>query len=152
MGGTIRRLVDQKHDVHIAYETSGNIAVNDEEVLRFMMFLKGYHEIYQSKDASLESKNKEILDSIANKKDGEMDSADVRALKGLIRRGEARLADRYMGVNANNIHFLNLPFYETGTIKKNDLSRCRYCESVVARVEAASDLCGRRPCRPAWDA
>lgn len=123
MGGTLRRLVDQNHDVHIAYETSGNIAVNDEEVLRFMMFVKGYHEIYKSDDTLLDAKNEEIVASIAQKKDGEMDSADVRELKGLIRRGEARLADRYMGVKPNNIHFLNLPFYETGTIKKNDLSQ-----------------------------
>lgn len=123
MGGTLRRLVDQKHDVHIAYETSGNIAVNDEEVLRFMMFVKGYHEIHKSKDAALDAKNDEIIEAIAQKKDGEMDTADVRELKGLIRRGEARLADRYMGVKSDNIHFLNLPFYETGTIKKNDLSQ-----------------------------
>ncbi len=123
MGGTLRRLVDQHHDVHIAYETSGNIAVNDEEVLRFMMFVKGFSEIYGVKGEAFEAKKQEIFDALLQKKDGDVDTADVRGLKGLIRRGEARLADRYMGVKAENIHFLNLPFYETGTIKKNDLSQ-----------------------------
>lgn len=122
MGGTLRRLVDQKHDVHIAYETSGNIAVGDEEVLRFMMFVKGYCKMHDADNANLTAINDQILKSLADKV-GDVDSAEVRALKGLIRRGEARLADRYMGVKADNIHFLNLPFYETGTIKKNDLSQ-----------------------------
>lgn len=123
MGGTLRRLVDQKHDVHIAYETSGNIAVNDEEVSRFMMFLKGFCEIYDPKNEIFQQKYNEITSFIAGKKDGDMDSADVRGLKALIRRGEARLADYFMGAKNENIHFLNLPFYETGTIKKNDLSQ-----------------------------
>lgn len=123
MGGTLCRLVEQKHDVHIAYETSGNIAVNDEEVMRFLMFLNGFKEMFDEKNTILSEKYKEIASFIKNKKEGEMDSADVRALKGLIRRGEARLADLFMGVNPDNIHFLNLPFYETGTIKKNDLSQ-----------------------------
>ena len=123
MGGTLCRLVEQNHDVHIAYETSGNIAVNDEEVMRFLMFLNGFKEMFDENNTILSEKYKEISSFIKNKKEGEMDSADVRALKGLIRRGEARLADLFMGVNPDNIHFLNLPFYETGAIKKNDLSQ-----------------------------
>jgi glucosamine-6-phosphate deaminase len=123
MGGTLCRLVKQNHDVHIAYETSGNIAVNDEEVMRFLMFLNGFKEMFDENNTILSEKYKEISSFIKNKKEGEMDSADVRALKGLIRRGEARLADLFMGVNPDNIHFLNLPFYETGAIKKNDLSQ-----------------------------
>lgn len=123
MGGTLCRLVEQNHDVHIAYETSGNIAVNDEEVMRFLMFLNGFKEMFDKNNTILSEKYKEISSFIKNKKEGEMDSADVRALKGLIRRGEARLADLFMGVNPDNIHFLNLPFYETGAIKKNDLSQ-----------------------------
>ncbi|MBO7315990.1 MAG: glucosamine-6-phosphate deaminase [Paludibacteraceae bacterium] len=123
MGGTLCRLVEQKHDVHIAYETSGNIAVNDEEVMRFLMFLNGFKEMFDENNTTLSEKYKELISFIKNKKEGEMDSADVRALKGLIRRGEARLADLFMGVNPDNIHFLNLPFYETGAIKKNDLGQ-----------------------------
>lgn len=123
MGGTLCRLVEQKHDVHIAYETSGNIAVNDEEVIRFLMFLNGFKEMFDEKNTILSKKYKEITSFIKEKKEGEMDSSDVRALKGLIRRGEAQLADLFMGVNPDNIHFLNLPFYETGAIKKNDLSQ-----------------------------
>lgn len=98
MGGTIRRLVQQGHDVHVAYQTSGNIAVSDEEYLRFMSFLNGYSWLT----------NQNIT----------TDSVPILAVKALIRRGEAKLACAYNGIADKNIHFLNLPFYESGKIEK----------------------------------
>ncbi|MDR1121372.1 MAG: glucosamine-6-phosphate deaminase [Dysgonamonadaceae bacterium] len=123
MGGTLKRLVDQHHDVHVAYEVSGNIAVGDDEAVRFLAFLnsmtlkfdpenKPFTEFYER---SLQFLTKE-------KRDGDSDSSDVLFLKGRIRRGEARMAGRYIGVKPENIHFLDLPFYETGKIKKGDLT------------------------------
>ena len=123
MGGTLRRLVDQKHNVHIAYETSGNIAVGDEEVVRYVSFLKDISEKYLPEQNPLLDKALEIKDFLLNvKKEGDMDTKDILFMKGRIRREEARTADRFMGVPEERVHFLDLPFYETGKVKKNDLS------------------------------
>lgn len=119
MGGTFKRLIDQQHNVHIAYQTSGNIAVADDEVIRFLAFLKGFKDIYDGENQLLESKYKQFSKFILqDKKEGDLDSREILELKALIRRGEAKAACRYMGLASKNIHFLNLPFYETGTIKK----------------------------------
>ena len=124
MGGTLKRLVDQHHDVNVAYETSGNIAVGDEEVKRFSMFLDGFAEMYDIKDENYLNKINEIRETLnKTKKEGEIDTLDIRHIKGLIRRCEARTACNYMGVKPENVNFLNLPFYETGAIKKGDLTQ-----------------------------
>ena len=123
MGGTIRRLVEQQHDVHVAYETSGNIAVGDEEVVRFLHFINGFNQLFNnSADQVINEKYTEIRQYLRNKKDGDMDTRDILTLKGLIRRGEARTACTYNNIPMDHIHFLDLPFYETGKIKKNPLS------------------------------
>ena len=91
MGGTLRRLVEQKHEVHVAYETSGNIAVGDEEVVRFMHFINGFNQLFNnSADQVINEKYAEIRNFLKEKKDGDMDSRDILTIKGLIRRGEAR--------------------------------------------------------------
>ena len=119
MGGTIRRLVQQGHDLHIAYETSGNIAVGDEEVTRFMHFINGFNQIFaDSKDSVISNKYKEIKQFFAQKKEGDFDTKDVLTIKGLIRRGEARTACTYNKIPLNHVHFLDLPFYESGKIEK----------------------------------
>ena len=93
MGGTIQRLVSQGHEVHVAYETSGNIAVGDEEVTRFMHFINGFNQLFgEAKDEVINKKYKEIKSFLAAKKDGDMDTRDILTIKGLIRRGEARTA------------------------------------------------------------
>lgn len=120
MGGTLRRLVQQNHDVHVCYETSGNIAVGDEEVLRYLHFINGFNQIfYDRKDEMINQKYAEVKSFLKSKPAGEPDTRDVLTLKGLIRRGEARIANTYNGVPKKNIHFLDLPFYETGRIEKN---------------------------------
>ena len=119
MGGTIRRLVQQNHDVHVAYETSGNIAVGDEEVTRFMHFINGFNQIFaDSKDSVISDKYKEIKSFFANKKESDFDTRDILTIKGLIRRGEARTACTYNEIPLDHVHFLDLPFYESGKIEK----------------------------------
>lgn len=123
MGGTIRRLVEQKHDVHIAYETSGNIAVSDEEVIRFLHFINGFNQIFNnSEDQVINEKYAEIRKYLREKQDGDMDTRDILTIKGLIRRGEARTACTYNNIPLDHCHFLDLPFYETGKIQKNPIS------------------------------
>ena len=116
MGGTFDRLVQQGHEVHIAYQTSGNIAVSDEEALKFA-------EV--SKDIYSDSKKiNDIIEFIKNKKGNDViDSLVVRKLKGSIRKSESLAATRYFSLPDKNVHFLSLPFYETGTIKKGNLSK-----------------------------
>lgn len=119
MGGTIRRLVQQHHDVHVAYETSGNIAVGDEEVTRFMHFVNGYNQIFcGDKDETIKKMYADIKTFLAQKKPSDMDTPEVRTIKGLIRRGEARTACTYNGIPLDHVHFLDLPFYESGKIEK----------------------------------
>lgn len=113
MGGTFDRLIEQGHEVHVVYQTSGNIAVSDTEALKFAEIAK---RIAPSEKAQT------IIDSIKAKKESSFDSLEVRSLKGNIRRGESFAATRYLGLDDANVHFLDLPFYETGTIKKNNLS------------------------------
>tara|TARA_R110000868_G_scaffold136776_1_gene349841 strand:+ start:12168 stop:14090 length:1923 start_codon:yes stop_codon:yes gene_type:complete len=115
MGGTFDRLVEQGHDVHIAYQTSGNIAVSDEEALKFA-------EITQTLCPNCEE-TQSIINFLKIKTDNDIDSNEVRQLKGLIRRSESLAATRYLGLNDENVHFLDLPFYETGTIKKNNITK-----------------------------
>ena len=115
MGGTLDRLVAQGHDVHVAYQTSGNIAVSDKEALKFAEISKAL-----SPDSTASQK---VIDFLKEKTENDIDSPEARRLKGLIRRSESLAATRYLGLDDKNIHFLNLPFYETGTIKKNNLSQ-----------------------------
>ena len=139
MGGTFDRLVEQGHDVHIAYQTSGNIAVSDDEALKFA-------EISKALNPDNEASNK-IIAFLNKKTDQDIDSKEVRKLKGLIRRSESLAATRYLGLDDSNVHFLDLSFYETGTIKKNNLSQddldimCSLIEHIKPhQIYAAGDL------------
>ena len=123
MGGTLRRLVQQGHEVHVAYETSGNIAVGDEEVVRFMHFINGFNQLFEnSEDKVISDKYAEIKQFFSTKKEGDMDTRDILTIKGLIRRGEARTACTFNYIPLSRCHFLDLPFYETGKIEKNPIS------------------------------
>lgn len=123
MGGTLRRLVQQGHDVHVVYETSGNIAVGDEEVVRFMHFINGFNQMFlDNSSEDITSVYKDIRGFLKNKTANDIDRADVLRIKGLIRRGEARTACAFNSVPLDHVHFLDLPFYETGKITKNPIS------------------------------
>ena len=121
MGGTFMRLHDQGHEVHVAYQTSGNIAVTDEFVTRFLDFAVGF-EVLSGIDSSTSSKIlSEAKTFLDNKKTNQVDTDQVRQIKGLIRRCEASATCRYVGLKEGRWHFQNLPFYETGTIQKNPM-------------------------------
>ncbi|MDE6490737.1 MAG: PIG-L family deacetylase, partial [Muribaculaceae bacterium] len=122
MGGTFKRLVDQGHDVHVAYETSGNIAVGDEDMMRYIMLMDNLAPQVGFDTDRFKAMSKEINDFINNKQAGDMDIPAIREIKTIIRQGEARTACKYIGVKPENVHFLRLPFYETGAIKKGDLT------------------------------
>lgn len=123
MGGTLQRLIKQNHDVHVAYETSGNIAVSDEEMYRFLHFISGFNKRFENcgSEASAALVTK-LFDEIHTKKSNESNSPEALAIKALIRRGEARIASLYNGLAYDHVHFLNLPFYETGEVQKKPLS------------------------------
>ena len=115
MGGTFIRLVEQGHDVHVAYQTSGNVAVYDDVVVQHMD---------TAREIGLEDRYDEVRRIIASKVEGEPEPRALLNLKGAIRRAEAKAAVRSFGLNdETNAHFLNLPFYETGGIKKGELGQ-----------------------------
>ncbi len=112
MGGTFDRLVTQGHEVHVAYQTSGNIAVSDDEALKYIEVdsdISDDKSLYEDLKKELLYKEKNTIDSLA-----------LRKLKGTIRKRESLAATRYIGIPDNQVHFLNLPFYESGKIKKNE--------------------------------
>ena len=122
MGGTLLRLVDQGHEVHVAYQTSGSIAVFDDEALRFADFAAEYDLNFQQNDPAGEQFYQRVADFLHRKAPGQVDSAEVQRLKAIIRRGEARAALRYAGLDpATRAHFQDLPFYETGRVRKKPL-------------------------------
>lgn len=122
MGGTLKRLVDQHHDVHVAYETSGNIAVGDEDMMRYFLMMDKIAPMFGFDNEGYRHLSDEVHEFVSHKKVGDMDIAEIREIKTMIRQAEATIACNYIGVKPQNIHFLRLPFYETGTIKKGDLS------------------------------
>ena len=119
MGGTLKRLVQQGHDIHIAYQTSGNISVSDDEALKYLDFSKNFSETTEG-----DAKNyKLIKEFLTNKEIGDADIKTVSKLKSLIRKVEALAACRFLGIPKENIHFLNMPFYETGMIEKASITK-----------------------------
>ncbi|MCA6447616.1 MAG: glucosamine-6-phosphate deaminase [Chitinophagaceae bacterium] len=136
MGGTFMRLHDQGHEVHVAYQTSGNIAVTDEFVTRFLDFAVGFEEMFDidsSKSSELMRKARAFL---ADKKKDQMDTSEIRAIKGLIRRCEAKATCRYVGLTDDRAHFMNMPFYETGAIDKKPLGE----DDIILTVELLQKL------------
>lgn len=122
MGGTFGRLVEQGHDVHVAYQTSGNIAVHDHDALRYIEVLRefgGGKALFGEESTALLQK---LEKSLKGKHKKQVDKPEVRLIKGLIRRGEARAGARFCGLKDDHIHFLDMPFYETGTVRKESVS------------------------------
>lgn len=123
MGGTVARLSSQGHELHLAYQTSGNIAVFDHDVIRYLDFIRESSHVYNFSSQKSGELYKRVSKELAKKHPGEPDPMDVREIKTTIRRGEARSACRYLGIPEERVHFLELPFYETGGVKKKPLSR-----------------------------
>jgi glucosamine-6-phosphate deaminase len=122
MGGTLIRLVDQGHAVHIAYQTSGNIAVFDLDAIRFADFAADFNRLFGVGRQQSDQVERHIEEFLKHKKPGQVDSPEVQQIKTLIRRGESRAAARDCGVPIENVHFLDMPFYETGKIRKKPSS------------------------------
>ena len=112
MGGTLDRLISQGHKVHVVYQTSGSIAVNNQDVLKFI-------EVSESIFGKIPDKLEKLKSELGSEN---VSSKELLAIKGKIRESEARAAVRYFGLKDKNIHFLNLPFYETGKAVKKPIS------------------------------
>ena len=121
MGGTLSRLADQGHEVHVAYQTSGNIAVFDDDVVRCAELIREFNQEFEIASEQISNMVAEIEQSLQHKLPGQVDSDSVRAIKSMIRRGEARAAARVCGVGSDRLHFLEMPFYETGRVRKKPL-------------------------------
>jgi len=147
MGGTLIRLADHGHEVHVAYQTSGNIAVFDDDAIRFADFVAEFNthfSVSPERACQLEAHVEEFL---CNKQPGQVDSPEVQTIKGMIRRGEARAATRSCGVPEEQLHFMDLPFYETGRVKKKPLGEADIAMTVELlrkvkphQIYAAGDL------------
>ncbi|MGZ3755980.1 MAG: glucosamine-6-phosphate deaminase [Mucilaginibacter sp.] len=131
MGGTFIRLVDQGHDVHVAYQTSGNTAVWDDDVLRYAEFAIDYNHSLGLETKDLETVYKDMRAFIQQKQPNEIDTLEIRNVKAFIRKTEAIAGARYAGLSDDHIHFMALPFYETGKIKKNSVGE----EDVLLTME-----------------
>jgi glucosamine-6-phosphate deaminase len=147
MGGTFQRLVDQGHEVHVAYQVSGNIAVADDEALRFIEFVQDYNRQFGISCSASDKIYAEALTFLKEKKSGESDSQALRYVKGIIRRGEAKNTCRFVGIPMEQVHFLNLPFYETGAIEKMPIGEADFAiikklieEVKPHQIYAAGDL------------
>jgi glucosamine-6-phosphate deaminase len=121
MGGTLARLSEHKHEVHVAYQVSGNIAVFDDEVTRFLDFVRDIAHSYNWDGTKADEAYRETLEFFKNKRPGQIDLPSIAIAKTAIRQGEARSACRYLEIPENRIHFLDMPFYETGTVKKKPI-------------------------------
>ncbi len=152
MGGTFIRLCDQGHDVHVAYQTSGNIAVWDEAAIRHADFVAEFAHAFKDRLGDLGQQAADAIEQsveefVTKKHAGQVDSPELQRIKTLIRRTEARAGARYSGVRHENIHFLDLPFYETGRVRKKPLCEedIRITMDILDRVKphqvyAAGDL------------
>jgi len=119
MGGTFIRLADQGHDVHVAYQTSGNTAVWDDDALRYIEFALDFSKSQQIDCSGLEELYKTSRSFIDTKQPNQTDTAELQTIKGLIRKGEAIAGARFVGLNDDHIHFQNLPFYDRRKVSKN---------------------------------
>jgi len=121
MGGTLTRLAQRGCDVHVAYMTSGNIAVFDEYAEQMLEFWADLNKTLGFATENSLALVKKVRDFFASKQPGEIDIPEVQEIKGRIRRSEAVAACRSMGIPTQNAHFLDLPFYQTGEVRKRPI-------------------------------
>lgn len=120
MGGTLIRLSDQGHEVHVAYQTSGSIAVSDEEARRFLDFVRDYSKSFDA--SNMDHSARKMIEVLSETKPSDPDAPEIQRLKSIIRREEAKSATRVCGVAGERLHFLDLPFYETGRVRKKPIT------------------------------
>lgn len=122
MGGTFIRLVDQGHDVHVAYQTSGNTAVWDDDALRFVEFARDFSKALNIDSKQLNELYLSMRQFLESKQPNQMDTPEIRILKGLIRKGEAFTGARFAGLEDDHIHFMALPFYDRGKTQRDPVT------------------------------
>ena len=139
MGGTFARLVSQGHEVHVAYQTSGNIAVNNSDVLKYI-------EVYSETSSKAKKKLKDLINLLKNNNEI-LENTEIRKMASLIREKESLAATRFVGIPDSNVHFLKLPFYETGTVKKSSPKQLdkKIMSDIISKIKphqiyAAGDL------------
>lgn len=137
MGGTFQRLVDQGHEVHVAYQTSGNIAVADDEALRFIDFVVDFDNGFGIDSPETLQLFQDAKNFLRHTKDSEIDTPEIRKVKGLIRRGEAKATCRFVGIPTSQAHFLDMPFYETGTVQKKPIGEAdiQIVEDLIEKIQ-----------------
>jgi len=147
MGGTLTRLIEQGHDVHVAYMTSGYLSVFDHDVWRHAEFVREFTRIFDLTPQQASAIEEKIEQFLTSKKPGDIDTPEVQAIKGLIRRTEAINAIKYCGLDEHRAHFLDMPFYNTGTVQKLDIGPADVAavEQILQQVDpemifAAGDL------------
>ncbi|MCM4156293.1 glucosamine-6-phosphate deaminase [Gramella sp. AN32] len=121
MGGTFIRLVDQGHEVHVAYQTSGNTAVWDTDVLRYVEFTIDFNKSIGEETEHLEKVYQNMRAFLKTKQPNQIDLTEIKNVKAFIRKSEAYAGARYAGLEDKHIHFMALPFYETGKKIKNPI-------------------------------
>ncbi|MCX2480393.1 glucosamine-6-phosphate deaminase [Pedobacter sp. MC2016-15] len=136
MGGTFIRLADQGHEVHVAYQTSGNTAVWDDDVLRFMEFNIDFAESRSQTASDLRATYNEMREFISKKLPNQTDPEEIRTVKKLIRKGEAIAGARFAGLTDERIHFQDLPFYDRGKFQKN----VSYEDDIVQTMELLQEV------------
>jgi glucosamine-6-phosphate deaminase len=119
MGGTFIRLADHGHDVHVAYQTSGNTAVWDDDALRFVEFAIDFGKKQNTDSSKLENLYSDMRRFLETKQPNQSDTPEILTVKALIRKGEAMAGARFAGLDDQHIHFLDLPFYDRGKTQKN---------------------------------
>ena len=122
MGGTFIRLVDQGHEVHVAYQTSGNTAVWDDDALRFVEFARDFSKSMNMNGLMLDELYLSMRKFLDSKQPNQVDTKEIQTLKGLIRKGEAISGARFAGLQDDHIHFMSLPFYDKGKTQKSPVS------------------------------
>lgn len=146
MGGTIERLINQGHKVYIAYQTSGNVSVSDENALMFSELIDNYNKDVL-KDKQTTQWHKKVSEFISKKSNGDTDIAEVQYIKKIIREAETKTVARFINLPIENLFFLDLPFYQTGSITKKELTKkdIDILEDILSRIKpnqifAAGDL------------
>jgi len=137
MGGTLIRLVEDEHETHVAYMTSGNIAVFDHDARRVADLVTEFNRQFGIDDAKSRELEQQVTQSLDNKAPGEVDIEQVLKIKALIRWSEAKSAALVCGCREENLHFLELPFYRTGTIAKNPITEVdvRIVRELIERID-----------------
>lgn len=135
MGGTLRRLAEQKHEVHVAYMVSGYLSVFDHDVARYADFVREFNQIFNLTPEQSRTIESHIDKFLRHKKPGDIDSLEIQSIKGLIRRAEAIDAATYCEIPEDRLHFLDMPFYNTGKVQKLSIG-----EDDIAAVKKVFDL------------